>query len=75
MSYITKGGKKVFCKNDLAEGIASIDFVLLLGVQIGLVVNSPHPTPIIANFQNGAEIENRSAHQKKKKKKMVGNRF
>ena len=42
---------------------ASIDFVLLTGVQIGLVVNSPHPTPIIANFQNWAIIENRSAHQ------------
>ena len=66
MSYITKGGKKVFCKNDLAEGIASIDFVRLLGVQIDSAVKSPHPTPISANFQDGAEIENRSAHQNTK---------
>ena len=28
-----------------------------------MVVKSPHPTPISANFQNGSEIENRSAHQ------------
>ena len=40
-----------------------MDFVLLNGVQIGLAVKSPHPTPISANSQNGAEIENRFAHQ------------
>ena len=28
-----------------------------------MAVKSPHPTPISANFQDGAEIENRSAHQ------------
>ena len=54
---------------------ASIDFVLLLGVQIGLSVKSPHPCPTIANFRNCSEIENRFAHQNTKFRKRAGNSF
>ena len=52
---------------------ASIDFVLLIGVQIGLSVKSPHPCPTIANFRNCSEIENRFAHHKTETDKLSNN--